>query len=375
MGMIYRQKGRTVWMLKYDRDGRPIVESSGTDVKDEARDTLKLREAAIVKGAPVTNRSGRVRFEDLAADIVNEYKANGRRSLGHLERRIALHLRPDFGGRRASTITTSDIRAYIASRQVPVVGDDGTDRPGASNAEINRELAALKRMYTLAVQAEKLQHRPHIPMLEEHNVRKGFFERDQFEAVRTHLPTDLQHVATVAYLTGWRVPSEVLTLQWSQVDFKAGVVRLEPDSTKNDDGRTFPFDPLPELQEALETQRRLKPTDRICPWVFQRGGEPFLDKEGAASKSFRAAWRAACTQSGYPERIPHDFRRTAVRNLVRAGVPEKVAMQLTGHKTRSVFDRYDIVNETDLRRAVTRLATAAAPAASPKRGRVLNKVR
>jgi integrase len=83
--------------------------------------------------------------------------------------------------------------------------------------------------------------------------------------------------------------------------------------------------------------------------VFQRD-------DGRAIKRFSEEWRAACVRAGAPGRIPHDFRRTAVRNLVRAGVSEKVALQLTGHKTRSVFDRYDIVNEADLRSAVCRLA-------------------
>jgi integrase len=96
---------------------------------------------------------------------------------------------------------------------------------GQGNGKINRELAALKRMYSLAAEDDKLLHRPHIPKLEERNIRSGFFEREQFDAVRATLPADLKHVATFAYLTGWRVPSEILTLQWRQVDFAAGVVR------------------------------------------------------------------------------------------------------------------------------------------------------
>jgi site-specific recombinase XerD len=163
------------------------------------------------------------------------------------------------------------------------------------------------------------------------------------------------------------------------VDFQAGVVRLELRSTKNDEGRTFPFDALPALQRLLKRQRARttaleRATGQIIPNVFHRRGQPV--------RYFRRAWlsaldRAAHTTRGgvravvRPEllgRIPHDFRRTAVRNLVRAGVPERVAMQLTGHKTRSVFDRYNIVNERDLRDGVTRLAVLDAARALPRRG-------
>jgi len=83
--------------------------------------------------------------------------------------------------------------------------------------------------------------------------------------------------------------------------------------------------------------------------VFHRAGDAAIGK-------FYAEWHAACRKAGVPGRIPHDFRRTCVRNLVRAGVSERIAMQLTGHRTRSVFDRYDIVNESDLRVAVSKLA-------------------
>ena len=138
-------------------------------------------------GVPVSNKTGRLRFEDAARDLVNDYKVNHRRSLDELERRITKHLAPCFRGRRMSTITTADVRAYIVQRQQSteilraahtVTHKDGMTRQvpeqrrivaGVSNAEINRELTALKRMFTLAVQAGKLLHRPHVPLLQEDN--------------------------------------------------------------------------------------------------------------------------------------------------------------------------------------------------------------
>jgi integrase len=239
---------------------------------------------------------------------------------------------------------------------------------GAAPATIRNELAVLKRMFTLGLRAGKVAHRPHIPALQVSNARQGFFEAADFAAVHQELPDYLRPIAEFCYLTGWRLHSEVLPLTWAQVDFAAGVVRLEPRTTKNDEGRTFPFDALPALKRLLQTQRdRTKEveraTGRIIPHVFHHDGKPI--------RYLRRAWLSACKRAATvthatgvkelvrPEllsRIPHDFRRTAVRNLVRAGVPERVAMQLTGHKTRSVFDRYNIVNERDLRDGVSKLA-------------------
>jgi integrase len=162
----------------------------------------------------------------------------------------------------------------------------------------------------------------------------------------------LQPVATFAYITGWRI-SEILNLQWPRVDFQAGFVRLEPGTTKNDEARVFPF--TEELRAILEAQRAnteaLKKENMICPWVFHRNGKPI--------RYFRCSWKTACRKAGIPARIVHDFRRTAVRNLVRAGIPERVAMKMTGHKTRSVFERYNIVSEGDLFDAARRLDFAS----------------
>jgi integrase len=187
--------------------------------------------------------------------------------------------------------------------------------------------------------------RPYIPMLEENNVRSGFFEREQFESVRRHLPEELRAVITFAYFTGWRINSEILTLEWSHVDLKAGAVRLNPGTTKNKEGRLFPFKIDPELTEVLETQKAKtdalqKEQGMIWPWIFHRTGQPIKD--------YRKTWEAACKKAGVPGRIPHDFRRTAVRKLERAGVSRSVAMKRTGHRTEAVYRRYAIVSEADL---------------------------
>lgn len=370
MGMIYRQSGRKVWMLKYYREGVPIVESSGTTVKTDAKTELQKREGAIANGQPLLPKIARhFRFEEAATDLENNYKIEGRRSLDELQRRIAKHLMPCFRGRRMSTITTSQVRAYIAKRQEDVIivrkpraeGEEPVTRP-VSAGEINRELTALKRMFSLAQKDGKLLHRPHIPMLREDNVRVGFFEADAFEAVCRHLPAELQPMIRFAHLTGWRITSEVLPLEWRNVDFTSGEVRLDVGSTKNGDGRVFVM--TAGLRTLLEAQRderdQLKRKGLICPYVFfrmvakgRRG-----PKAPRPIKAFTKAWAAACVAAGCPGRIPHDLRRTAVRNMVRAGIPERVAMKLTGHKTPSVFQRYNIVSDGDLASAARMLDRA-----------------
>lgn len=174
-----------------------------------------------------------------------------------------------------------------------------------------------------------------MPLLGEDNAHAGFFERDQYEAVRAELPEHLRPVTDFAYLTGWRI-GEILGLTWRQVDFSAGVVRLEVGTTKTGEGRTFPFDLLPPLGELLQRQREHtsaleRAPGRIIPWVFHSHGAPI--------RSYRSAWVGARRRAGLPGRVPHDFRRTAVCNLERAGVPRSVAVKLTGHKTESVYRR------------------------------------
>jgi integrase len=207
-------------------------------------------------------------------------------------------------------------------------------------------------MFRLGMEVGKVAQRPVFPTLEIRNTRQGFFEAGQCRALLGHLPEDLRPFVTFLSLTGWR-KGEARALQWRQVDFEAGTIRLEPGTTKNDEGRLFPFRAFPALEDVLRQQwarahALAHRTETIVPWVFHRQGAPIGD--------FRKAWATACVAAGTPGRMPHDFRRTAVRNLERAGVPRSVAMKLTGHKTESVYRRYAIVSETDLSVGVAKLA-------------------
>ena len=327
-------KNSSNWYIKYYSHGRYYVEATGSSDRKIAEKLLKDRVAKKTLGRLVPE-SSRVRFEDMEQFILDDYKTDGKRSLDRIK--ICLeNLREYFAGYRADAITTDRVNAYKRERQAE----------GAANASINRDLSALKRMFNLATQANRLSHRPYIPMLKEKNVRTGFFEASDFLSLREALPVYLQPVVTFAYYTGWR-KAEVLDLRWSQVDLHERIIRLSPEQSKNGAGRVIAIEG--ELLGVLQSQweARKIPGDSfhafICPFVFHRNGKRISD--------FRSAWQNGLKQAGLDGKIFHDFRRTAVRNMVRAGVPERVAMTISGHKTRSVFDRYDIVDEEDLKEA------------------------
>ena len=215
------------WWLKYQLRGRPVCVSSGSEKKEDAKKLLRQREHLADTGAAVTAQANRVTFEDAAADFLNDYSTNKRRSLKTVQLRLTKHLTPYFGHRKLMSISTVDARAYTARRLAD----------GASNASVNRDLIILKRMCTLAMQAGKLVVRPYIPLLKESNVRTGFFEPAQAASVQRHLPVHMRGIAAFACVTGWRTPSEILPLEWRQVDLKAGEVRLDVGATKNGEGR------------------------------------------------------------------------------------------------------------------------------------------
>jgi integrase len=323
-----------VYWIKYYRNGKPYRESSKSKKEADAKRLLKKREGEISNGKLPGVYFDKVRFEELAEDFLLDYEINGKKSLMAAKNNVR-HLRDFFEGAKIPNISTPKIKEYIENRM----------SEGASHASINRELAALKRMMNLGAKQTpaKVDRVPYIPMLRENNIRKGFFEHGEFLALREAMPEYLKGVVTFAYKVGWRI-SEIANLKWAQVDLSQGIVRLEPGESKNDEGRTVYIDD--EIRGVLEEQRELrKSRSRLTPYVF-------LNNDGTGRlKDFRKAWANACKKAGLDKRHFHDFRRTAVRNMVRAGVPERVAMMVSGHKTRSIFERYNIVNDSDLRLA------------------------
>ena len=325
MGSIYK-RGNIFW-IKYYRYGKPYRESSKSNRKADAKRLLRKREGEIAEGKIPGVLFDRVRFEDLVEALFTDYKINERKSLDRAELSVNKHLEPFFNGMRVVDITTPAINEYIALRL----------NQKAANATINRELSALKRMFTLAMRSTppRISNAPYIPHLAENNVRTGYFDHDDFLSLRNALPDYLKNLVTFAYLSGWR-KGEILGLTWERVDIHNRTVRLEADDTKNREARTIYTDG--EILSLLKDQFRKRQLH--CRYVFHRNGNQI--------KSLSKAWSTACMKTGLEGKFFHDFRRTAIRNMLRAGVSERVAMSISGHKTRSVFDRYNIVSPQDL---------------------------
>ena len=256
------------------------------------------------------------------------------RAITSAKSRVA-QLRRVFGGLPADAITGGAIRAYQLTRR----------RQGAATGTINRETSALRRLFRLALRAGTRHEMPTFPeRLTENPPRQGFFEHEEYLRVRQHLPAPYQDILDFAYYSGWR-RREITELTWDEVDAAGGVIRLDPRRSKTRTGRVLPISTP--LQAVLE--RRQARRAAADPRVFHR--------DGVTVRAWRTAWPTACAKAGLPQRILHDCRRTAARNLIRAGVPERVAMLLTGHRTRCVFDRYNIVNEQELLVAGHQLVT------------------
>lgn len=334
-GSIYRRPDSTCWSIQYFVDGRRYRESTGTEDRDLARAHLERRLREVESGRFV-DLSQRITFEEMHELLLESYrfKRNRTNPSRHVKR-----LAESFGGMRGEDITEARIAEYSRKRLY---------RDRMKPATLRRELAILKRMLRLG--SSRLPRVPLVDLPRVDNARQGFFEEHEVQAVLAHLPDHARNLVEFLYLTGWR-SSEAFRLQWTDVDFKQQLVWLR--DSKNREPRIFPFKYHGRLEGVLATQRRSvraweRETGLLCPSVFHWRGH--------AIQKLRRSWQRACRAAGLQGRLLHDFRRTAVRNLIRAGVQQSIAMKITGHKTDSIFRRYLIVDEELLAQATGAVA-------------------
>jgi integrase len=334
-GSLIRRKGVATWTMKFYVDGREKRESTGASDRDEALEILKRRVDDASHGRHI-DASRRISFDEMCDLLVRNYafKRNRTKASHHFRR-----LREFFGRLRGEQIDEARITAY-SLRRLEV------DRVAPST--LRRELAILKRMLRLAA-----PHLPRVPLVDlprVDNARQGFFEESELQTILPHLPPHARHLVEFLYLTGWR-SGEATSLVWGDVDWKSRLVCLR--TSKNREPRIFPFKYHARLEEVLRHQRAFVSrwelaSGCMCAAVFPWKGMPM--------KKLRRSWTTACRKAGLPGRLLHDFRRTAVRNLIRAGVQQAIAMKITGHKTDSVFRRYLIVDEELLAQATGAVA-------------------
>lgn len=347
LGTIFQRKKRApdgayvvlpIWWIQYSRDGQQFRESAKTDNYNEAERMLKRRQGEIVTGAFAGLEPERIRIAQLLEDELIDLKANGRRSYQSVEGGIRLHLKPFFGDIRVVEFRSTLVKSYTLKRK--------DER--ASNATINRELTALKRAFNLGYRAEPplVAKVPYIARLLERNVRTGFLEHDQYRKLRDALPDYLKLLFVLGYHTGARL-GELRAIKWPQVE-QTRIV-LYPGTTKNGDGRALPI--YGELAGWIEMAKDSRKEFPMCPYLCHREGQPLGDS------CVRKAWKTACTAVELPELHFHDLRRSAVRNMDRAGVPRPVAMKVSGHKTESMYNRYNIVSERDVAEVKHRMET------------------
>jgi integrase len=341
-GRLYL-RGRTYW-VQYNVRGKMIRESAHTDKESVAAKLLRQRLGEVARGSLVGPVAEKVTLGEMQAALLADYRLKNNRSVATAEH-FAKNLTAHFGEKcpRSTSRPT-------ASRATPK-----PDRKmGLANASINRETACLRRMFNLMVKAGRLSrdHVPARPHLEEAPAREGFVEPGDFERLCAALPQYAQLPARFLYITGWR-KSTARTLEWMRdtaLQFDAngkitgGTVTLQAENSKNKRAVTLPL-----KGELLDVIRRaLDARIPECSFVFHR--------DGAKLGDFRKSWAKARKAAGLDAVLVHDMRRSSARNLVRSGTPERVAMAMLGHKTRAMFDRYNITSASDIEAAMERVS-------------------
>jgi integrase len=318
-----------IWWIQYAVPGesRERRESSHSTKKPDAIRLLNQRRSEIDKRAI---SSANVTVADLLENFLVDQRQNHRRSYRSVEGHVRIHLKPAFGKLLAADVTSPMISRFISTKQ----------EAGLENGSINRYLSALRRAFILGRDSlpPLITVVPKFKLLDETDaIREGFLEHDQYLRMRAELPFHQQMLLVIGYHWGMRL-GEILSLRWDQIDWDENLLRLEKSQTKGKQGRYAPL--YGELRAWLEMAHREGSGSKT---IVSYGDQPITE--------VKTAWDKARVRAKLPDLLRHDLRRTAVRNMIRAGIPQKQAMIISGHKDSNVFDRYDIVDERDIQAA------------------------
>jgi integrase len=379
---VYRRKKSPHWWLCYvgplpDGSWGRIRESAKTTDFEKAKRLLDRRRRAVANHRDGLRRflgpaQERVTMGELLDNLEKHYETRKLKSLRSVKARGA-HIRRAFGFRRAAQVTRTVIDNYIAARRAEKIKnkdgkvmkhEDGEDRYTAE-ATIDRETELIHRALTLGQEDGLVAFVPRTTHLVkgDANARQGFVERAEFIALLVQLPSQvLRDVVTFAYWTGMR-KGEILSLNWDGYDHAAKTITLQAARAKTGHGRVIRCGQNPELVAVLE--RRLAKRRLDSPLIFHNG-------EGRHVGNFSTTWGRALRNANVAFAF-HDLRRTAIRNMVRAGVPERVAMEISGHRTRAIFDRYNIVSGRDLDDAMAKRAVYEAEISKASGGAIKGK--
>jgi integrase len=318
--------------MDYSIGGKRHQESTGTTSKREALEVLRKRIGDRRAGRLIASPD-KVSVRHLRELSVKQYDIDRLRTKDRLIQ-YWKHLEKFFGlETRVLDVTATRLDDFAVARLAE----------GASPQTKNNELSALRRGFRLAIEKGLLATMPTFNLPKVLNARNGFFTEGELAALMLELSQDIRDLVQFLAGTGWR-REEVRLLQWSMVDMEAGVIRLEQLRSKSGEPRVFPFALAPALKILIE--RRWQSRNGL--FVFQQNGQPI------GIGAIRSAWKRATKRAGMPGRLVHDLRRTAAREFRKNGIDEGTIMKLCGWTTRSMFDRYNIVDESDLARAVAR---------------------
>jgi len=351
LGRVFRRPRSPYWWVSYTFRGQEIRESTKRKNKDEAVNFLKDKLAAIQTQRYVGPAADQVTVAELLHDLTVTYDIHGRASRRTLRSHVAAWTEK-LGAEKAVNVSLPVLNEIVQEWQ----------RAKRAPATINKLMASLRRAFVLGREARKVAAVPPFPRLPEHNARQGFCEWATFMTVLGELPDDgLRDFVEWAGRTAMR-KGEIAKLTWQGYDRETGVVRLPGKDAKTGKPRRIVLaGPLLALVARRVEARKAHPE---CALIFHRDGRPVLE--------FRKAWASACRRAGVEGLRFHDLRRVAIRNMVRAGVSQKVAMSISGHLTDYTFRRYDITSDDDLRQAMERTSEyterlPAAPTVEPLR--------